>query len=153
MDTDETQVPVPTATGYTPAAVFEPGTVTGATLGNTKHDAADDTQYWNASCAGGPTEVGARGGQEVQAGRPGRPQSPAARWTHDGQARHVLNRYVAGRTPVGSAPAGIEPRGGPGCSPCRTAGCGLSSTLDSPSVQATQTGSDLPDRSPDIPSE
>lgn len=33
---------------YTPAAVTELGTVTGATLGNKAHDPADDTQYWNA---------------------------------------------------------------------------------------------------------
>ncbi len=45
MDSNETQVPVP---GYTPAAVTELGTVTGATLGNKAHDPADDTQYWNA---------------------------------------------------------------------------------------------------------
>ncbi|WP_168220693.1 hypothetical protein [Streptomyces sp. RFCAC02] len=48
MDIDETQVPVPAATDYSPAAVIELGTVTGATLGNKAHDPADDTQYWNA---------------------------------------------------------------------------------------------------------
>lgn len=46
---DEQQVPQTNATDYTPAAVTELGTVTGVTLGNKKHDPADDTQYWNAS--------------------------------------------------------------------------------------------------------
>ncbi|MFE2938486.1 hypothetical protein ACFXKG_05330 [Streptomyces sp. NPDC059255] len=46
---DQTQVPALADNGYVPAVVTGFGTVTGATLGNKKHDPADDTQYWNAS--------------------------------------------------------------------------------------------------------
>lgn len=34
---------------YLPAAVTDFGTVTAATLGNKKHDPADQTEYWNAA--------------------------------------------------------------------------------------------------------
>jgi hypothetical protein len=44
----DAKAPAPAATDYTRAVVTDFGTVTGSTLGNKKHDPADDTQYWNA---------------------------------------------------------------------------------------------------------